>query len=64
MDLKRLFAPVCAILCLALFGLGVGGTFAVAGELDADLESILESTPDDEIVSVLVYLADRVDHGA
>ncbi|MCK4343156.1 MAG: S8 family serine peptidase [Phycisphaerae bacterium] len=34
---------------------------ASAGQIDADLQRILENTPPEEIVSVMVFLEDRVD---
>ena len=39
-------------------------TSAIAGEIDSDLQSILESAAPEQVVSVLVYLDDRVNLSA
>ncbi|MGD8453092.1 MAG: S8 family serine peptidase [Phycisphaerae bacterium] len=48
------------VLC-TLVGVLVAAASAPGGSIDPGLEQILASTPDDEVVSALVYLKDRVD---
>jgi subtilisin family serine protease len=64
MELRRFIAATAVFLLLPVFCLRGGVTSAIAGEIDADLERILELTLPEQTVSVLVYLAEQVDLSA
>ena len=64
MELRRCIAATAILLLLPVFCLRGGVTSAIAGEIDADLRSVLESTPPEQVVSVLVYLAEQVNLSA
>jgi subtilisin family serine protease len=50
------------VLCVAAYACAMlGGPSARAGTIDPGLRQVLSSTPDDEVVSALVFLKDRVD---
>lgn len=65
MGLRKCLAAATAIILLLPVLCQRGGmTSAIAGEIDSDLQGILESTTPEQVVSVLVYLDDRVNLSA
>lgn len=64
MQLRQLIVSIAVLVSLPIFLSALGSTPALAGETDASLQEILQSTPPDQVISVLVYLEAQVDLAA